>query len=257
MFDRKEIKARGKLAFQANYWRCVLVALILFAIAGGGAASGRSSSHHSANDGQDVKIESVDDLKQYIQKEMGMSNALTDGMLAMVGAVAGTVILIGSVLKLLVVNPLEVGCCQFFLRNSDSPAEVGEISRAFKPEWLHNVISMLLRDLFIVLWSLLLIVPGIIKAYAFRLTPYIQAEHPELGGTEALRASEQMMKGHKWEAFVYDLSFFGWYLAAAFTLGILGIFYVNPYKAASDAELYRAISADYRVDSEPFDAPGY
>ena len=73
--------------------------------------------------------------------------------------------------------------------------------------------------------------------------PYLLAEHPELSGTQAITLSRQMMNGHKGRAFVLDLSFLGWILLSALTLGILGVFYVNPYIHATDAELYEAVKA--------------
>ena len=84
---------------------------------------------------------------------------------------------------------------------------------------------------------------GIIKAYSYRMVPYILKEHPELSGTKAITLSRQMMNGHKWNAFVLDLSFIGWIILSALTLGILHIFYVGPYIQATDAELYEALKA--------------
>ena len=104
---------------------------------------------------------------------------------------------------------------------------------------------MFLRDLFVALWTLLFIIPGIVKMYAYSLVPYILAENPEMSGTEAIKLSNEMMKGHKWKAFVLDLSFLGWLLLSVLTLGLVGIFFANPYVYATDAELYKAIKADY------------
>ena len=71
------------------------------------------------------------------------------------------------------------------------------------------------------------------------------AENPEMDGAEALKISEEMMNGHKWDAFVLDLTFLGWKLLSIFTLGIIGVFYVNPYFYTTDAELYKAIKNEY------------
>lgn len=244
MWDRKTVKSRGKIAFQANYWRCVLVAFIMAAlICGGGAASKNNSS--DANNQSDHNITSIDDVREYLMEETGVNAAMANGIMGFVGAVIGVSMLIGVALKLLVINPLEVGCSYFFFKNGDGPAEIGALERGFKPAWINNAVTLLLRDLFIALWSLLFVIPGVIKAYAYRMTPYIQAEHPEMSGTDAIKESTQMMKGQKMKCFIYDLSFIGWYLLEALTLGILGVFYVHPYKESSDAELYRAISDSY------------
>ena len=89
---------------------------------------------------------------------------------------------------------------------------------------------------------LLFIIPGIIKSYSYRLVPYILAENPDIDTNEALMRSEQLMRGNKWETFIYDLSFIGWYILSIFTCGILSIFWVQPYKLACDAELYRLLA---------------
>ena len=106
---------------------------------------------------------------------------------------------------------------------------------------------MFLRNLFVALWSLLLVIPGIIKLYSYRLVPYILKEHPEISGTQVITISRQMMNGHKWNTFVLDLSFIGWMLLSALTFGILHLFYVGPYMQATDAELYEAVKADYEA----------
>ncbi|MBO4915695.1 MAG: DUF975 family protein [Oscillospiraceae bacterium] len=250
MVDRKAVKSRGKLAFQSNYWRCVLVALLALILLGGGGAAGRSggktendSSSHSIN------FNSFSDLKNYVMQETGLDSIAANGLLAVIGAAAGVASLVVFAIKLLLINPIEVGCCWFFMKNGDAPASVGELKRAFEPQWLNNVLTLFLRDLFIALWAILFVIPGIIMAYAYRMTPYILAEHPEMRGSEAIKASKEMMKGYKWEAFVYDISFIGWYFLDILTLGILGIFYVHPYKEASDAELYYAISERYYANS--------
>ena len=85
---------------------------------------------------------------------------------------------------------------------------------------------------------LLLIIPGLVMHYQYRMVPYILSERPELSPSEVLAESKKMMNGNKWDAFIYDLSFIGWYILGACTFGILNLFYVNPYVYASDAELY-------------------
>jgi len=90
-------------------------------------------------------------------------------------------------------------------------------------------------------WSLLFIIPGIVKSYSYRMVPYILAENDEISGKEAIELSMQMMNGHKWNTFVLDLSFLGWQILSAFTLGILSVFYVAPYIHATDAELYKTL----------------
>ena len=105
-----------------------------------------------------------------------------------------------------------------------------------------NVVkTMFLKSLYQGLWSLLFIIPGIVKGYEYRMIPYILAENPEVEPSEAFELSKQMMSGEKWNAFVLDLSFLGWIILSIFTCGILALFYVNPYIYMTDAELYETL----------------
>lgn len=99
----------------------------------------------------------------------------------------------------------------------------------------------LLQGLFIALWTLLLIIPGIIKTYAYAMAPFIMAENPNLTAREVLRASEELMEGHKSKLFFLELSFLGWEILNLFTLGI-GSFWLIPYKNAAYAAFYRNLS---------------
>ena len=100
---------------------------------------------------------------------------------------------------------------------------------------------MFLRDLYTALWTLLFIIPGIVKGYEYKMIPYLLAENPDMSQQEAFGRSKQMMDGNKWKAFVLDLSFLGWSILSALTLGILGIFYVNPYYNMTQAAFYEAV----------------
>ena len=279
MWDRKELKTKAKAAFQVNYWRCVLVAFVMFALVSGGLASSGSKLHENINlnlpqpqtQGGSFTVE-TDDPESIIGLDLdelgGMEDltpaevqALLDAVndanesrfsaaealpvLAILGGVLAVVIAGSSVVSILLYNPLEVSAAHFFTCNADEPAKLDTMERGFVPHWTHNVWTMFLSDLFVLLWGCLFIIPGVVKVYAYRMVPYIMAEHPEMTGTEAITLSRKMMKGNKWRAFVFDLSFLGWEILGALTAGILDIFWVRPYKAAANAELYRAISAGY------------
>lgn len=100
-----------------------------------------------------------------------------------------------------------------------------------------------LRGLYVTLWSLLFIIPGIIKSYAYAMTPFILAEHPQLTASQAIRLSGDMMDGYKAELFILDLSFIGWNILAALTFN-LGNIVLNPYKNAAYAAFYRQLQAE-------------
>ena len=116
---------------------------------------------------------------------------------------------------------------------------VGDIFKGFNQTgralWLNVLIGI-----FTFLWTLLLIIPGIVKKYAYSMSFYILADNPELTAREALSKSKEMMNGHKWDLFVLQLSFFWWYLLVGVTFGIAAI-YVTPYISATTANFYNSI----------------
>lgn len=101
--------------------------------------------------------------------------------------------------------------------------------------------GMLWMQLFTFLWSLLFIIPGIIKSLAYFATPYILADCPKVPATQAIKLSMRMMQGHKGELFVMILSFIGWGLLSGLTAGILEIFYVGPYCGISFAGYFEEL----------------
>lgn len=112
----------------------------------------------------------------------------------------------------------------------------------FKNErWLRDIGALLLVGLYTVLWTLLLIIPGIIKAYSYSLVPYILAEDDSITITQAIDLSQRMTDGYKWELFVMDWSFILWDIAAFVTVGLVA-FYSVPYYKATWTRYYLALS---------------
>ena len=114
-------------------------------------------------------------------------------------------------------------------------------------KWLRVSWAMFVRSLLLFLWSLT-VVGGVIKRYSYFLVPYILAENPDLSARQAITLSRTMMRGHKWECFLFELSFLGWDILGVLTLGAVSLFYANPYRVASCSEYYveqraRAIAA--------------
>ena len=138
-------------------------------------------------------------------------------------------------------NPVEVGTARFFIQNLNQPAEIKEVTFGFDHNYLQTVKTLFFRDLRILLWGLLFIIPGVVKAYEYRMMPYLLADDPTMSTKEAFAQSKRMMSGNKWRAFVLDLSFILWYLLAIPTVGLITIFFANPYKKMTDAALYEAL----------------
>lgn len=103
-----------------------------------------------------------------------------------------------------------------------------------------------LRNLYVALWSLLLIIPGIVKSYSYAMTPFLLAEHPELTASQAIDLSQQLMDGHKMDLFLLDLTFLGWDLLASLPAN-LGHLALNPYKNAARAAFYRQLQSERTV----------
>ncbi|MEI3339447.1 MAG: DUF975 family protein [Eubacterium sp.] len=173
---------------------------------------------------------------------LNMGRSFLVGLLPLV---AGVAIAASILLSIFVFSLFEVGGAKFFVANAGQPAQVRELLCGFtNGHYGNTVLTLFLRSLFTFLWSLLLIVPGIIKHYEYCMIPYLLADHPELSHDEAFAISKSMMDGNKMDVFVLDLSFIGWQILSGLTFGILGIFYVNPYIYATKAELYLALKRD-------------
>lgn len=142
------------------------------------------------------------------------------------------------------VVPLGVGyavaCLMLYETNDDRLSE-NMFKTAFSRYW-HKVGGMFLMSLKVWLWSLLLVIPGIIMAHAYAMTPYILEEHPEIGAWEASRVSQKMMRGHKFRLFRLYLSFIGWALLCVPTLGV-GFLWLVPYMQMSQAAFYSDLKA--------------
>ena len=153
-------------------------------------------------------------------------------------------------LTVLFLAPLLVGYYNTFNRlyqegNTDIVSNL--FTSGFR-NWGHIVGGQLLMAVYIFLWCLLLIVPGIVKAYSYAMTPYILVDRPELSANEAISLSCRMMKGRKFDLFYLQLSFIGWALLCVITLGI-GFLWLSPYMMTAQAAFYQDVKADYEMQS--------
>lgn len=147
-----------------------------------------------------------------------------------------------SFVSLFVLLPLAAGysnSMRVLLETGDNRLTNNSFSLGFG-NWLHVVWGMILSTIYIFLWTLLLIIPGIIKSYSYALTPYILVEHPEMSANEAIEESMRLMDGHKFDLFYLQLSFIGWAILSILSLG-LGVFWLIPYQMTAQAAFYRDI----------------
>lgn len=274
MWNRAELKGKAKFSFKRNYWKSVLISLLLAFIVGGGGtgagsfarglSDGVSGSDESYTDDYDYNDGDYDDDYYDDESEYDIirdfSNGFAEGFqdgafhghsgtaFAALAIFGITFIIIFLILMSVVIlldvficNPIEVGCKRFYVRNLNESAQVGNVGFAFDNNYKNITKTMFFRDLYTILWTFLFIIPGIVKSYEYQMIPYLLAENPQMSREQAFAESKRMMSGQKWRAFVLDLSFIGWNILSAITLGILGIFYVQPYMDATHAALYEAL----------------
>lgn len=229
MWTRQELKINAKAAFKQNYWRCVLAGLIWT------LATGCVATYSYTNQA---------DQKAQIDALMA-DGTFTPGMAIAFLSIVAAVTVISFLLLIFIRNPLVVSVARFFKTNSSQPATLGEIKHPFSGgRYLKTVGTVVLEDIIVGLFCILLIIPGIVKSYDYYLVKFILADEPELSGREALRKSKEMMRGHRWNTFVLNLSFIPWYLLGGITLGLVSIFYVMPYVLQTDAQLYLTLKGE-------------
>lgn len=233
----RDLKYRGKQALIKNYWAAVVVSLILAVAVGIGSGGGGSSS--VAN--------TVTHTEVYDGTLRFSMNSAAPFVWLFSAFALGALLILGSIfilLKIFVGNVLEVGARGFYIENLYSAPSVGKILAPFRSGQYWNIVKiMFFRDLFIFLWTLLFVIPGIVKSYEYKMIPYLLAENPGMSKQEAFDRTREMMYGQKGNAFVLDLSFLPWLFLNAFTFNILGIFYLQPYMDATQAELYDVLAA--------------
>lgn len=144
---------------------------------------------------------------------------------------------------------IQVGYARFNLNLVDHHEPSFDVLFAYFSYWKTMAAARLLRSLYILFWSLLFIVPGIIAGYSYAMTEYILSERPALTASEAIDRSKQMMAGNRWQLFCMQFSFIGWDILSSLTLGI-GTLWLRPYKQAATAAFYREITGTEHIREE-------
>ena len=255
MWERKDLKSKAKVVFKKSYWKMVLVSLILALVSGGFGSGSSYNFSEGFGRGSQAAIESPNEIKNDIGNESNqidtqkgsseyMSTAMIAGMIVGIAVVFLVVFAVVLLLSIFILNPFIVGIRRFFAKEMKESTKVKEIAFAFDHSYSNITKIMFMRDLYTFLWTLLLIIPGIVKGYEYRMIPYILGDNPSISKEDAFLLSKEMMNGQKWHTFVLDLSFIGWNILSLFTLGILSIFYVEPYMNLTKAELYNTLSGN-------------
>jgi len=185
------------------------------------------------------------EIKEAARAQLGRKIFGNDWMLALLVCFIFTAIeaaaasILPGVGAVIITGPMAYGLSFIFLkqRRDGEKMNIGDLFSGFSSDFGQTFLIGLMTTIFCALWSLLLVIPGIVKYYAYSMSYYIKADHPEYSWRECINASKEMMRGHKWEKFVLDLSFLGWYIVGALIFGI-GTLWVVPYHTAAAAVFY-------------------
>lgn len=269
MWTRSKLKEVGKAALHRNYWKIVLVSMILMVLGceTGGLSFHKTVYNGSAETNMEESYESgplptgkksvvtvkkrADSDKVTVERSSGGESASEEVEISffeglIVGFVAVIIFLIIFAIVLAVIlaldifliNPFSVGGKRFMVKSVEDVAQVKEIAFSFDHSYKNIVKVMFRMDLSIFLWTLLFIIPGIIKMYEYYMVPYILTENPDMEYRAAMQMSRDMMEGNKWKTFVLGLSFILWHILGTLTLGIAEVLYVQPYRNLTFAALY-------------------
>lgn len=235
-WDRPMLKEYAKNALRRFYWKAVVACMIVALLTGG-----LVTIKENFNDVQNIVSQSANVIQQDGTVESiagGLGNFLASSIAVTIAAVIALVgAVLGMIYSIFVSNTLEVGLNRYMLENRSFDSPITRIFSAFTGGNYGNVVkTQFLRNLYIFLWSLLLVIPGIVKAYEYSMIPYILAENPDIPSERAFELSREMTRGRKMDLFLFELSFIGWHLLGSIL--IIGGLFVEPYVQAARAELY-------------------
>lgn len=194
------------------------------------------------------------ELRQKARQNLGNGIFKNEWVFALlISAIAAAVIGITStlVVGILLIGIVNIGLKNYYLSHSRNTIKYDNFEvllSGTKGDIAGNVLLGLLTTLFTALWSLLFVIPGIVKSYAYSMAYYIKIDHPEYTATQAIDESRKLMNGNKMRLFLLDLSFIGWLIVGALCFGI-GSFWVNAYMDATHAEFYRDLINDNNVNA--------
>lgn len=144
---------------------------------------------------------------------------------------------------------MEIGLVRYMVNFITDKVHAFEMLFSKFKDWKQVVITYLHQFAIVFLWTLLFIIPGIIKGLGYSLVSYILADNSEISSNDALKLSEEMMNGHKADLFAFNLSFLGWHLLAILTLGILEI-WIIPYQQTATTKFLLNIKEEYEKNNK-------
>ena len=222
MLKSKELRAKAWNSLKGKYWKAFLVVLVLGALV-------------SIGTGLVTYAQSMTEIVDAVDPSQMDSTMKLGAMVITVAALA--VSIAGLLISIFVGNAATVGLSHYFIKNTESKPSFADAFSGFKVKYRRNVGTLLVMGIKLALWSILFVIPGIIKSYEYAIIPYILADDATISSKDAFKKARAMMKGNKWRLFKLNFSFIGWYLLCILTLGI-GTFFLLPYINAATAEFY-------------------
>lgn len=263
MWTRVEIKAKAKEVLRKTYWMALVISFILYIAGAGYSFSGNNNRRSNLNTDSQIRysigIIEVTDYNISINipgnnntkittinpinpiYSMGFIPDWTVFLISIIGVLS----ILFLLLRIIAGYHVQVGGYKYFIDTAKSrESNFSNLSIGFRNGNYWNIFkTMFLRDLYTFLWTLLFVIPGIIKGYSYAFVPYILADNPKIESSKAIQISMDMTQGHKLNMFVLNLSFLGWYILGSIALGI-GIIFVRPYENATYAQLYLILRQD-------------
>lgn len=235
MWTRALLKANAKTVLRRSYWKVFVLCLIASILIGE-----IDLNFNLFSPSRDTP-ETISRISGILGGNL--LTVITGTIFAMLGVLALILVLVAALCWVILFTPIiEVGRCRYMIENRSQDASLGTLFSGFTTNYWNLVSGMFYVNLRIVLYSLLLVIPGVIKSYQYFFVPYLLAENPDLDAARAAEISTIMTSGEKWNIFVLDLSFIGWNILGNLLFGI-GTLFVAPYYQATKAELYAAMRA--------------
>ena len=267
--DRKQLKQTGKDLFKKNYWYSVVVAFLMAFTGTSSSPSFNFSFNTSGSENSSFEgLFGNGSSNAFFDEFFGGGNLdaffdefIQEPIAIVFFIILISVIVVASVLGYFVFNSFKCGGIRYFLKSrKNQPVQIHEVFENLKDKTNINIAKVTFsRDVSVFLWTLLFIVPGVIKSYEYWAIDYILAVRPDIDKDEAKRLSKTIMDGNKAELFVLGLSFLGWIFLSVFTMGLLNIFYLNPYMQATFVEFFSDIRLQALAMGKitPNDIPDY
>ena len=240
MWTRALLKDNAKTVLRRSYWRVFLACLIVSLLCG--------SISLNYNFGAENAAPGLPEGAARFAGNTGFPFSVLLQLLlpVIIGVgVMALLLVLAAVLcwGILVTPVLQVGHARYLTANRSGDPGLSTLFSGFGGGRYWNTVGVMFwMNLRVFLWTLLLIVPGIVKSYQYRFIPFLLAENPDMTADRAFEISTMMTDGEKWNIFVLDLSFVGWNLLGLLLFGI-GTLFVDPYVKATEAELYAALRA--------------